>query len=570
MKREKTRAILIVLVFGLMCFIWGCQIRATSPEEPTATPIFIPTATNTPVSTPTPTPTYTPIRTATPTTTPTPRPTNTPTPTPTPSVVIYERAPIFNIGVVVDTSARRIPETEIRQLFDEAADLFRDRALPAISVQTIEYINREEAVVNADVPPKSDHVLMLIYLLKHQQNPPDAIVIFSRSSIQLSEQDATRYGISTPGAYNIRPLGISNYTSRFRSPNYSDSIYASLIDLDVSYIKERGSWYLAHELLHPFGIDFFKINLATNKIDMDADHYDHPKCAGRMPGIVPRGDARFLDEYIGNFGFCPDVLTNFRKSPFGEQRLAQQQVGTPTPTPVPVMPTKGSIIAAYQTIVGRNAATDEIYRWLNIPDAIEGIANSPEAQAFKARYPNPEAAPNQVMTWRTREEIFQRIPFTEEAKEIIRRLQLEVDDCHPKNRMVGGGGEWHNQKNLVHLTNCNNGNMIHEFVHVVADSTGFYKDGPGRNLAFRRAFQQLADEYLGGNLLPIYQTAGRKAAELAYGRNSVEGNPWADLNIDIRNNEVEPYAELAAVVGGDMKMLPFYIREFYANVFRSS
>lgn len=213
---------------------------------------------------------------------------------------------------------------------------------------------------------------------------------------------------------------------------------------------------------------------------------------------------------------------------------------------------ESEIIALYQAKLGRTPDSTEVAYWLrwDLPRAIVGITNSPEAQLFR-KQPR-ESLPLEVQAWQFREYLLSTYPFKDEAKIIIRNLQIEID-----SNAKGGG--WYNLLNKIVVPRFHDEEIIHEFTHAIADYNKFWVDGPGRNLAFRAAFNRLALERP-----DAYPRANAAAAFL-----NDPQNPWTFfMEIDLAQTEMEHYAVLAAFTRGDRRELPPYLRQFYNGVFR--
>jgi hypothetical protein len=164
--------------------------------------------------------------------------------------------------------------------------------------------------------------------------------------------------------------------------------------------------------------------------------------------------------------------------------------------------------------------------------------------------------PDVVRAWF--EDLFTRYGFTHQAMAYFRTLRLEAGDLSA----AWGGGFWWGDQRLVQVRGAQDEAAVHELAHAfwhdarlehnaareIMDAVVRLSSEP--DLRYARA-QGLAHHYVHG--IP---TQPDPSSPTGYWRGMlVEENDW------------EMFAGLASGVMGDMRLLPPYVRRFYAGLF---
>ncbi|HEY7348631.1 MAG TPA: hypothetical protein VH599_09985 [Ktedonobacterales bacterium] len=148
-----------------------------------------------------------------------------------------------------------------------------------------------------------------------------------------------------------------------------------------------------------------------------------------------------------------------------------------------------------------------------------------------------------------REEVLATFPYREEAKDWLRTMvDFEVEDLHSTR----GGGFWYPEQNKVFLYTAQYEAAIHELAHAWRH--------------FRRVGEE--DAMIETTIKLSQETDSRyeRMAKLAY--EYIHGIPergWAGLLVD--RNDWEMYAGLASGMMADMRLIPPYVRPFYAGMY---
>lgn len=157
-----------------------------------------------------------------------------------------------------------------------------------------------------------------------------------------------------------------------------------------------------------------------------------------------------------------------------------------------------------------------------------------------------------------RDQILERYDFTPAARDVLRRIPVEVGDLSQPN----GGGFWMPSERRIVLNGVQDEACLHELAHAWADETGFYvdphPDDPnrlGRNYAFRRDVERAAVES---------DPAYIRVAFLAW--EYTNGNPKTGFE-GMREIDWERFAGLASGVMGDIRLMPPYLRRWYEPLF---
>jgi len=156
------------------------------------------------------------------------------------------------------------------------------------------------------------------------------------------------------------------------------------------------------------------------------------------------------------------------------------------------------------------------------------------------------------------EGLFARYPFTPAACRLFRRLRLEVGDLSRE----WGGGFWWGDRDLVTLRGNQDEAAVHELAHAFWHDLRLRDDNAHKLML---TVQRLADEP---------DARYRRAAALAH--QYVHGIPTQpDANsptgywrgMPAEQNDWEMFAGLASGVMGNLRLLPPYIRPFFADLF---
>jgi hypothetical protein len=157
-----------------------------------------------------------------------------------------------------------------------------------------------------------------------------------------------------------------------------------------------------------------------------------------------------------------------------------------------------------------------------------------------------------------RDLILERYDFTRAARVVLREIPVEVEDV----RQPLGGGLWYPNERRIVLKGVQDEACLHELVHAWADATGFYTDPhpdePGKlgcNFAFRRDVDHAARE-----TDPSFRRIAFLAWEYTF------GNPHTGFP-GMRELDWERFAGLASGAMGDTRLMPPYLRRWYAPLF---
>jgi hypothetical protein len=163
---------------------------------------------------------------------------------------------------------------------------------------------------------------------------------------------------------------------------------------------------------------------------------------------------------------------------------------------------------------------------------------------------------NVVRTWF--EDLFRRYDFTHQAITYFRTLRLEAGDLSAE----WGGGFWWGDRRLVQVRGAQDEAAVHELAHA------YWHDAREVGTAARDlmdAVVKLADE-----ADPRYARAQKLAYDYVHGI-PTQPDPssptgyWRGMLVE--ENDWEMFAGLASGVMGDMRLLPTYVRRFYAGLF---
>jgi len=159
-----------------------------------------------------------------------------------------------------------------------------------------------------------------------------------------------------------------------------------------------------------------------------------------------------------------------------------------------------------------------------------------------------------------RADLFGRFPYVPEAQAWLEReISLTVHDL----ASTRGGGYWHPDRRLVELFSAQYEAAIHEYAHA------WWHDRRLQDNATVRLM--VAVVHLSEESDPRYAATTALAHHYVYGieqqrdPNSPTGY-WRGMLAD--GNDWEMYAGLASGCMADIRLLPDYVRPFYAGLFR--
>ena len=164
------------------------------------------------------------------------------------------------------------------------------------------------------------------------------------------------------------------------------------------------------------------------------------------------------------------------------------------------------------------------------------------------------------------DDLFARFPFTEQAQQWLRTaVRVEILD----RESTVGGGMWHPDQNVVRLHTSQYEAAIHELAHAVWH--GRRRERVTRDAlvaAVKRLaadpdprwarMRTLARHYVHGIAEEPGFEKGMLLPEAEWGRGGGPRGEW---------NDWEMYAGLASGCMADLRLLPPYLRRFYAGLF---
>lgn len=164
--------------------------------------------------------------------------------------------------------------------------------------------------------------------------------------------------------------------------------------------------------------------------------------------------------------------------------------------------------------------------------------------------------PNVVRAWF--EDLFRRYAFTHQAIEYFRTLRLEAGDLSQE----WGGGFWWGDRRLVQVRGCQDEAAIHELAHA------WWHDAREEGRAARDLMDAVVE--LASEADERYARAQTLAHHYVHGipTQPDESSPtgyWRGMLVD--ENDWEMFAGLTSGVMGDMRLLPPYVRRFFAGLF---
>ncbi len=164
--------------------------------------------------------------------------------------------------------------------------------------------------------------------------------------------------------------------------------------------------------------------------------------------------------------------------------------------------------------------------------------------------------PDVVRAWF--EDLFRRYHFTHQAIEYFRTLRLEAGDLSQE----WGGGFWWGDRRLVQVRGCQDEAAIHELAHA------WWHDAREEGTAARDLMDAVVE--LSKETDPRYGRAQTLAHHYVHGipTQPDESSPtgyWRGMLVD--ENDWEMFAGLTSGVMGDMRLLPPYVRRFFAGLF---
>ena len=170
--------------------------------------------------------------------------------------------------------------------------------------------------------------------------------------------------------------------------------------------------------------------------------------------------------------------------------------------------------------------------------------------------------PDVVRAWF--EDLFRRFDFTHQAMEYFRTLRLEAGDLSQE----WGGGFWWGDRGLVQVRGCQDEAAIHELAHAWWHNAREACPDEGGGTAARDLMDAVVE--LSNETDERYARAQTLAHHYVYGipTQPDETSPtgyWRGMLVD--ENDWEMFAGLASGVMGDMRLLPPYVRRFFAGLF---
>jgi hypothetical protein len=156
------------------------------------------------------------------------------------------------------------------------------------------------------------------------------------------------------------------------------------------------------------------------------------------------------------------------------------------------------------------------------------------------------------------EDVFRRYAFTHQAIRYFRTLRLEAGDLSAE----WGGGFWWGDQRLVQVRGAQDEAAIHELAHA------YWHDAREEGNAARELMDAVVR--LAKEPDPRYARAQGLAHHYVHGipTQPDETSPtgyWRGMLVD--ENDWEMFAGLASGVMGDMRLLPPYVRRFFAGLF---
>jgi hypothetical protein len=164
--------------------------------------------------------------------------------------------------------------------------------------------------------------------------------------------------------------------------------------------------------------------------------------------------------------------------------------------------------------------------------------------------------PDVVRPWF--EDLFRRFDFTHQAIAYFRTLRLEAGDLSQE----WGGGLWWGDLRMVQVRGCQDEAAIHELAHA------YWHDAREVGTTARDLMDAVVR--LSAETDPRYARAQMLAHHYVHGiptqpdPNSPTGY-WRGMLVE--ENDWEMFAGLASGVMGDMRLLPPYVRRFFAGLF---
>jgi hypothetical protein len=164
--------------------------------------------------------------------------------------------------------------------------------------------------------------------------------------------------------------------------------------------------------------------------------------------------------------------------------------------------------------------------------------------------------PDAVRAWF--EDLYRRYAFTHQAIEYFRTLRLEAGDLSAE----WGGGFWWGDRRLVQVRGAQDEAAIHELAHA------FWHDAREVGTAARDLIDAVVK--LAKETDPRYARAQKLAYDYVHGI-PTQPDPdsptgyWRGMLVE--ENDWEMFAGLASGVMADVRLLPPYVRCFYAGLF---
>jgi hypothetical protein len=158
-----------------------------------------------------------------------------------------------------------------------------------------------------------------------------------------------------------------------------------------------------------------------------------------------------------------------------------------------------------------------------------------------------------------RSELFERFPFSPAARLWLEReIALQVHDMVS----TSGGGYWHPDRRMVELFTVQYEAAIHEYAHAWWHDRRLHDDAAIRLM--------VAVVHLSEETDPAYAALTALGHQYIYGiRGQSDPNSptgyWRGMLVE--GNDWEMFAGLASGCMADIRLLPPYVRPFYAELF---
>jgi hypothetical protein len=170
-------------------------------------------------------------------------------------------------------------------------------------------------------------------------------------------------------------------------------------------------------------------------------------------------------------------------------------------------------------------------------------------EAYAMPEPAPISAAENPAVAAFRDDVLSRFPYTAGAREwLAAAIGFEVEDLSSTR----GGGFWYPEQNKVFLFTAQYEAAIHELAHA-----WWHHRRVGQEDALIAATIRLSED-----ADPRYA----RMHELAYGYiHGIAEQNWPGMLVD--RNDWEMYAGMASGMMADLRLVPPYVRDFYAGMY---